>query len=530
MIFRNLIFRKHRSAAATIDHVLSDLNQTDNSDIPIESDISINEQILRAIFQDCSDVVFHSAQIQMQTKTLALYIAGLPDTKHLDDIILKLMFSSCPQDIQKSDYIEQVSQRKVIPVSESRRVSLISDIVKNVLKGDVVFLFDGEEQGLAVSVQGTEARAIEEPSMEPVIRGPREGFVENLRTNTSLLRRRLRSAHLKVESFSIGKLSHTEVTVVYIRGIATEELVNTVRDRLNQIQIDGVLESGYLEEFITDAPYSPFPQIQSTERPDVVIASLLEGKVAIITDGTPIALVLPMTFWTGLQASEDYYERSITATPIRWLRLLFTFVSLFLPSVYVSLVSYDHPALPTNLLISIASSQRQSPFPAIIETLLMEVTFEALREAGVRLPKGVGSAVTIVGGIVIGQAAVMAGFISAPVVIVVAITGIASFIIPRYNFGLAFRLLRFPLLLLSGFMGFFGIMIGIIAITIHLATLRSFGVSYLSPVAPLSLDGLKDVFLRKAWFAMNLRPRSTVQQNIVRIPPGQQPDQREKGD
>lgn len=523
-----MIFRKQRSAATTTDNVLNDLNQTANYDIPIESDISINEQILRAIFQDCSDVVFHSAQIQMRTKTLALYIAGLPDIKHLDDITLKLMFSSCQQDIQKSDYIEQVPQG--IPVSESKKVSLISDIVENVLKGDVVFLFDGEEQGLAVSVQGTETRSIEEPAMEPVIRGPREGFVENIKSNTSLLRRRLRSAHLKMESFSIGKLSRTEVTVVYIRGIATKGLVDKVRDRLKQIRIDGILESGYLEEFITDVPYSPFPQMQSTERPDVVIGSLLEGKVAVITDGTPVALVLPMTFWAGLQASEDYYERSIVTTPIRWLRLLFTFVSLFLPSVYVSLVSYDHPALPTNLLISIASSQRQSPFPAIIETLLMEVTFEALREAGVRLPKGVGSAVTIVGGIVIGQAAVMAGFISAPVVIVVAITGIASFIIPRYNFGLAFRLLRFPLLLLSGFMGFFGIMIGIIAITIHLATLRSFGVSYLSPVAPLSVDGLKDVFLRKAWFAMNLRPRSTVQQNILRIPPGQEPDQREKGD
>ncbi|SFJ91579.1 spore germination protein KA [Paenibacillus sp. UNC496MF] len=525
-------FRKYPSGTGT-EAAIRTLHQPTDYNHPISSSMSTNEQRLRAIFHDCSDVVFHSAPMPMQIETLAIYIIGLPDTKHLDELILNQLVAGHAQAQSTSDRLDgigSVFQKRLVPVSMSRKVTLISEVVDGVLKGEVVFLFEGESHGLAASVPGSEGRAIEDPPSEPVIRGPREGFVESLVTNTSLLRKRLRSAHLKIETFSIGTLSHTEVALVYLKAIAEEELLHDVRSRLQQIQIDGVLESGYIEEFITDTPYSPFPQIQNTERPDVVIGSLLEGKVAVLTEGTPIALVLPMTFWTGLQASEDYYERSMIATPIRWLRILFMSVSLFLPSLYVSLVSYDHPALPTNLLLSIASSQRLSPFPAIIETLLMEITFEALREAGVRLPKGVGSAVTIVGGIVIGQAAVQAGFISAPVVIVVATTGIASFIIPRYNFGLAFRLLRFPLLLLAGFMGFFGLMIGILAIIIHLAALRSFGLPYLYPVAPLSPEGLKDVFIRKTWFNMGTRPKPANTQNRFRMSPGQQPDSRNQGE
>ncbi|MBO7743186.1 spore germination protein [Paenibacillus sp. MWE-103] len=521
-------FKKHSSGTPT-EAALRALHQNTDCNNPMSSSISNNEQQLRSIFHDCSDVVFHNAPIPMQVETLAIYIIGLSDTKHLDELMLNQLIASHSQEPLRSDRldgVESVFQKRLVPVSMSRKVTSISEVVDSVLKGEVVFLFEGESQGLAVCVPGTEGRAVEDPPSEPVIRGPREGFVERLATNTSLLRRRLRSAHLKIETFSIGTLSHTEIALVYVKSIVKEELLHDVRNRLQRIQIDGVLESGYIEEFITDTPYSPFPQVQNTERPDVVIGSILEGKVAVLTEGTPIALVLPMTFWTGLQASEDYYERSIIATPIRWLRILFMSVSLLLPSLYVSLVSYDHPALPTNLLLSIASSQRLSPFPAIIETFLMEITFEALREAGVRLPKGVGSAVTIVGGIVIGQAAVQAGFISAPVVIVVATTGIASFIIPRYNFGLAFRLLRFPLLLLAGFMGFFGLMIGILAIIVHLAALRSFGLPYLYPVAPLSPEGLKDVFIRKTWFNMGSRPRPAAPQNHFRIPPAEEPDSR----
>lgn len=500
---------------------------------PIDPTLSVNEQRLRTIFEDCSDVAFHCLPMPMQSDTLAVYIIGLPDTKHLDALFLNQLNAGRSREPLTSDRPEGAEpffQQRLVPVSMSRKVESIDEAVDAVLAGEVVFLFDGASHGLAASVPESEGRAIEDPPSEPAIRGPREGFVERLVTNTSLLRRRLRNTHLKIETYAIGTLSRTEVALVYLKAIAEEDLLQEVRSRLQRIRIDGVLESGYIEEFITDTPISPFPQIQNTERPDVVIGSLLEGKVALLTEGTPVALVLPMTFWTGLQASEDYYERSMIATPIRWLRILFTTVSLFLPSLYVSLVSYDHPALPTNLLLSIASSQRLSPFPAIIEMLLMEVTFEALREAGVRLPKGVGSAVTIVGGIVIGQAAVQAGFISAPVVIVVATTGIASFIIPRYNFGLAFRLLRFPLLLLAGFMGFFGLMIGILAIMIHLASLRSFGLPYLYPVAPLSMEGLKDVFVRKAWFNMGSRPRPAAARNRLRIPPGKQPDTRNQDD
>ncbi|WAH44657.1 spore germination protein [Alicyclobacillus fastidiosus] len=290
--------------------------------------------------------------------------------------------------------------------------------------------------------------------------------------------------------------------------------------------MDGVLETGYIEDFIEDKPYSPFPTVQNTERPDVVAASLLEGKVAILVDGTPFALIVPLTLMSALNANEDYYERSFVSTAIRWVRFVFVHIALLLPSIYVALVSYQQEMVPTTFLLSIAAAQEATPFPAIVEAFGMEFMFEGLREAGVRLPKAVGSAISIVGALVIGQAAVQAGIVSAPMVIVVATTGIATFTIPRFNVGIAIRLLRFPMLLLAGMFGFYGITIGMLGILVHLTTLRSFGVPYFAPLAPLTAHGLKDVFIRAPWWAMIRRPNTAESTNSVRVPSGQQPSPR----
>ena len=319
------------------------------------------------------------------------------------------------------------------------------------------------------------------------------------------------------------------MVITYIEGIAPDSVLDEVRQRVKRIQIDGVLESAFIEEFIEDQPFSPFPQIQNTERPDAVCASLLEGKVAILVDNTPFVLIVPMTFWTGLQAAEDYYERSIYTTFVRWIRLILINISLFLPSLYVAITTFHPKLIPTNLLISIAAAREGIPFPAVIEALMMEFLFEGLREAGVRLPKPVGSAVSIVGALVIGQAAVQAGIISAPLVIVVATTGIASFAFPRYNLGTAYRMLRFPMLLLAGMLGLYGVAISTLAILIHLTNIRSFGIPYLSPVAPQTPRDLKDVFLRTPRWNMTHRPIMVSGEEKVRFPGGQKPDEKREG-
>jgi spore germination protein KA len=332
-----------------------------------------------------------------------------------------------------------------------------------------------------------------------------------------------------MESMKIGDYTRTNIVIAYIEGIADVTLVEEVKNRLQRIRLDGILESGYIEEMIEDTPYSPFPQLLSTERPDVVCSSLLEGRVAILVEGTPFVLVAPITFFSLIQAAEDYYQRFTIATITRWMRYCFLFIALLLPSIYVAILSYHQEMVPGSLLISMASSRESVPFPALIEALIMEVTFEALREAGVRLPKQVGSAVSIVGALVIGQAAVQAGLISAPMVIVVAITGIASFMAPRYIAGITLRMLRFPLIFLAGTLGLLGIMLGIITIVLHLCSLRSFGVPYLSSLVTPKVRELRDVLIRSPLWMMDSRPHFTGEYNKYRQAPGQKPGPEQEG-
>jgi Bacillus/Clostridium GerA spore germination protein len=295
-------------------------------------------------------------------------------------------------------------------------------------------------------------------------------------------------------------------------------------NRLQRIKLDGILGSASIEELIEDNPYSPFPQLLSTERPDVTSAYLLEGHVAVLVEGTPSVLIAPVTFMSLLQSPEDYYERYFVGSAIRWLRYIFYAISLLGPSLYVAVVSFHQEMLPTTLLLTIAKSREQVPFPALVEALLMESVFEALREAGARLPKQIGSAVSIVGALVIGQAAIAAGIASAPMVMVVSITGIASFMAPRFTVGIAVRLLRFPMMILAGFLGFLGLILGVLAILNHLLTLRSFGVPYMSPLAPMKGRELKDALWRTPRWAMNTRPHLTGEWNQYRQSPGQQPN------
>lgn len=449
------------------------------------------------------------------------YIEGLSNVEEINDNVLSPLMKDSEEQNSESSAPDPGQK---ISISNISKVKTFTDVIDQISSGNPVLLLDQKSEGFSAGLAKWEKRAIEEPQAESVIRGPREGFIESIGVNTALLRRKIKSPKFKIKKINIGRLTKTSVAVAYIDGVADQTLITEVENRLKRIDIDGILESEYLEEFIEDNPYSPFPQLLSTERVDVVSAYLLEGHVAIITDGTPFVLVAPTTFYSLMQASEDYYQRPLVSTAIRWLRFLFIVISLLLPSLYVAVLTYHHEMVPTSLLISMAASREPIPFPALIEALLMEITFEILREAGIRLPKQVGSAVSIVGALVIGQAAVEAGIVSAPMVIVVAATGIASFAIPRYSAGLALRVLRFPMLVLAGSLGFLGIMLGVILIVIHLCTLRSFGVPYLSPIAPMKVSELRDVFIRLPRWAYSSRPHLTGKYNKYRQTPGQKPD------
>lgn len=493
----------------------------------LTGNLSTDVQQLHKILDRSSDIVYREFQIGGVHKGTIIFLDGLVNMKMIDDDVLKPLLEygkglPQPSGLQLNE-VEKLLRDQVISAAQISLGKLIQETVDHILSGDTALLIEGADKALFIGAKEWEKRSVEEPATEAVIRGPRDGFTESLRTNTTLIRRRLKTPDLKMEGMKIGRLSKTDIVITYLDGIADEALVAEVRERVGRIDIDAILESGYVEECIEDNPFSFFPQVQYTERPDKVAGNLLEGKIAIIIDNTPFALIVPVTFYESLQASEDYYQRFVVSTAIRWLRYLFLLIALLFPSLYVAVLTFHQEMLPTNLLLSISSSRETVPFPAVIEALLMEITFEGLREAGVRLPRPVGQAVSIVGALVIGQAAVQAGLVSAPMVIIVSITGIASFTIPTFSQSIAIRLLRFPMMLLAGTLGLYGILLGILLILIHMARLRSFGVPYLSPMAPLHISDFKDVFIRVPWWGMMKRPTETGKNNSSRMRKGMRP-------
>lgn len=465
--------------------------------LDLYSDLIDNERLFKRIFQQCSDITFREITTDSKVHLLFIFAAGMVNSGDFNANILKpLFYEGLPQGLGSEYSISQMLEQERFSILHAKTISNVAEITEYVLRGNVAILVDGEVSAMVVDVSKFETRAIGEPSEEATLRGSRESFTELLMTNITMMRRIFATPDLKMEQIKVGKYTKTEVVITYIEGVVDKSVLDEVRKRVQRIQIDGVLESGYIEESIEDTHFSPFPQMLSSERPDVVAAGLLDGKVAIMTNGTPIVLIVPMTFWAGLQAPDDYFERFLFVTLNRWIRYTFAFISVFLPSIYISLTTFNPEMIPSKLMLSIAALREKAPFPTVIEVFMMEFMFEALREAGIRLPKQIGPLVSIVGALVIGEAAVRAGIISAPIVIIVSAAGISSFVIPRYSFSFPLRIIRFPMLVLSGLFGLFGIAVGVIAILIHLIHLQPFGTPYLSPAAPLRKGMLKEVLMR----------------------------------
>lgn len=452
------------------------------------------------------------------------FIDDLVDKRIINDSIIRpLMYDFnliSPNRLKESKTLDFLSN-SMLSVGEIKKTDQINSLLNACLYGDTVFLMDGFAEALVINSKGWQYRSVEEPNTEVVVRGPREGFVEAVNVNISLLRRKIRHSDLVIERMQIGEKTRTLVVIAYVQSIASSGVVQEVKERLQRIKTDAILESGYIEQFIEDAPYSLFSTVGNSEKPDMIAMKILEGRVAILVDGTPIVLTVPALLIDGFQSAEDYYLRPYYVFFIRLLRLLSFFISLLAPAVYVALTSYHQELIPTPLLFTIAAAREGAPFPVAMEVLLIGIFFEIVREAGIRLPRPIGAAISIVGALVIGESAVSAGLIGAPIIIVIAITALATFVVTTlYDVLLIYRIL---LIFAAAALGGFGIVTLLFLILIHLVSLRSFGVPYLAPLAPLSLSGLKDSIIRFPHWAMWNRPKYISHKNLQRQRLGQMP-------
>jgi spore germination protein KA len=472
-----------------------------------------------------TDVIIRKASFEKKLgiKTAVVYINGISDSQMINEFLIDAMMKNRELHEKRPDKESfEVLEEEIAALGEVTVHVDWAGVFQALMSGEAIIFVDGVAKALSADTKGGESRSIEEPTSQVTVRGPRDGFTESLATNVALVRRRIQNPNLWVEMMKVGAVTKTDVAIVYVKGIAKDEIVNEVRNRLKSIEIDSILESGYIEQLIEDQSLTTFPTLYHTERPDMVAGNLLEGRVAIIVNGTPFVLLAPTVFIQFFQSVEDYYGRADIATALRFLRILVFFIAMIAPAAYIAGTTYHQEMIPTQLLIAIAAQRETVPFPSFIEALIMEVTFEILREAGVRMPRAVGSAISIVGALVIGQAAVQAGIVSPAMVIIVAITAIANFATPSFAIAISIRLIRFAFMVAAAIIGFYGIILGLIVLAVHLTSLRSFGVPYLAPLAPTIPSGLGDTFVRTPMWAQKTRPK-LMANKIKRVGDNQRP-------
>lgn len=452
-------------------------------------------------FSDCTDLVLipWSYGSSFEHNALSVYFETMIQNEHL-----KYMKSAMEDLITyEAGSAEAVTPKAVmrffrkhgITGHSPKLLKDIDEVNEQILSGDIVIFFDHWEEAISYAASGLPFRQVSEPITEPVVQGPHISTIEELNVNIGIIRGLLKSAKLKFEYFTVGEISQRKIAYGYLDGAVNPESLLEFKQKIADIDTEEILETSYLEEWISDSVYSPFPQVRYTERPDTVVSALLDGKIIVMVNGTPTILICPGIFFEFLASSEDYYQQTIFASLIRILRFGAFVIALLLPSIYIALSTFHSEMIPTVLLLAILDTREGIPFPAFVEALIMEVFFELLREAGIRLPRPIGSAVSIVGALVIGQAAIQAKIASPVMVIVVALTGIASFTLPQYSMAISIRMLRFPLMILASTLGGLGIMFGLLLIFLHLVCLRSLGQPYFAPLGPLRINQLRDVFI-----------------------------------
>lgn len=463
----------------------------------IPKDIYINRQNLEKTFKNCDDIIYRTMTLNINgitSEILLVYLSSLVDLNNLNDNIIRplniYMEKGKTETKEPKATVDVI--RKIVNIDRIKMIYNWQECIQGILSGNTLILVSHHESGLILNTQCGVDRNISESPVESVIRGPRDSFIENVDINIGLIRNKIKSTSLKVEKLLIGYESHTTVAIIYMENLVNKQALSNIMDKLNSIRINAILGSGYIEQYLESSPYSPFPQIQITERPDKVCGNLVEGKISIIIDGSPVVLILPITFFQLFQSPEDYYERILSSNFLRALRFLGFLIATSLPSIYVALISFHHEMIPMNLIVDFSRTRANVAFPPVIEAILMEITIELLREASIRLPRSIGQTIGVVGAIVIGEAAIQSNLASPAMVIVVSITAIGSYVFPHYSTSYALRLIRFPIIIMAATFGAFGIIIAWCWIIVHLCSLESFGHPYLSPLSPLDKSIIKD--------------------------------------
>lgn len=453
-----------------------------------------------------SDIVIREFSIIVKEKVIdafAVFIDGMTNTKIVIEAILKPLMLHSSLEIKSNDSnksVEDYIKDHLLPQTQMKIVRTYDSVIDGVNIGECGIFVDGLNIAFLADVKGWEHRSVERPNTEIIIKGPQEGFTELLRVNTALIRKIIKNENLIVESISVGKSSKTPCSLLYIKNVANDSLVNEIRNRLKSINVEYILDTGELEQYIEDNTFINVPQIIDTERPDKVAMHLIEGRVAILMNGSPFALIMPANLPEFIKSPEDSYIRYPFANFLRIIRLLAIILNLLLPGLYIAIINYHQEMIPTDLMLAIEATSEKVPFPSIIELLILEVSFELIREAGIRVPSPIGPTLGIIGALILGQAAVAANIVSPILIIIVAITGIGSFAIPNFSLAFGVRIARFAYIFLGAVAGFLGIATGLFINGILLAAVKSFGVPFLTPITPkVSRAKLEYIFRSPIW-------------------------------
>ena len=480
--------------------------------VKLSGDLEKDIALFKGIFR--KEAIFRVKRIKVRN-TVAfdcamIYFDGMVNSEQLNEGIIKPLITVDRENqcVSLTDFIET----QILFSRDTKKQTKVSDILNGIMFGETVLLIDKSKEALAVDTKGFSMRGINEPQDERVLQGPREGFVENGLSNIALIRRKLQTPDLCCEIMRVGKRSNTQVFICYLESLTNPDLIRNLREKISKINIDGILDTNYIAENIKENKFSVFKTTGTTERPDVVAARLLEGRVAVVVNGTPVVLTLPYLFSENFQSDEDYYLNFLVSSVGRILRYLSFILAVSIPAIFIALSSFHRELLPTALALSVSSLRGGVPFAPLTECLIMIFVFEILKETGVRMPQSLGHALSIVGGLVVGQAAVEARIISTPMLIVIAISGIAGLMIPRLR-GAVFYL-RIIFVFLSAFLGLVGFFAGATITIIHILSLKSFGVDYTVSLRKSNFQSLKDTFWRTSWRNMIKRP--DFNRNIIR--------------
>ncbi|WP_404449461.1 spore germination protein [Sutcliffiella horikoshii] len=470
---------------------------TKNDSLILTTNLEENLLHLRERFVHSEDFIMEYLHLQNEDAYL-VYIETIIDKQLVQEKILQPL---------KENRNRYTNEKQPLPLV--KETNSIKEITKSLLEGSCVVLSSDTDLAAIFEVPISNGRKVKEPETEGIIRGPHDGFVESLATNISLIRKRIHNPNLKVKYFSIGNDSQTKVGLIYLDHIANKKTVALLEQKLTEINVDFILAPGYIEEFVSDNS-SIFPTMLSTERADRTVANLMDGRIAIMTESSPGALIAPTTFFTFYQSPDDYNSRWYFGSFIRFLRILGFLISIALPAMYIAIVSFHFEILPIEIVFSIKSSLENVPYPPLIEALGMQITLEILREASIRLPSRIAQTIGVVGGLVIGTAVVEANLVSNTMIIVVAITAISSFIVPITEMGSSIRLLGFPFMLMAAMFGLIGMSFFFMFLLIHLCKLESFGTPYFAPFSTLRWSEVKDTLIRVPLPFFKKRPSDTM--------------------